>query len=419
MTTNKPTSNTPINHTSHTARWEMILGYTADYESGSQSQDAPSGKSAEQGEADQGEQGTQPAPSGAGQDIDQLLDELYGDNKSRRGDLSDAQPDIARQLGDIRRFFPESVAQVLQKDLLQKSNLRKLLADPELFEHIEPDIGLVAQILSLRRAMPVKTKETAKQVVRRLIDELVQKMKPLLEQAVRGALHRPTRNRRPRYKEINWGRTIQKNLKHYQPRYSTIVPETLVGYGRQQRGLRDLILAVDTSGSMSTSVVYAGVYASVLASLPALKTRLVLFSTAVVDVTDNLQDPVDLLFGIQLRGGTNIEKAIAYCEQHISRPEDSTLILISDLFEGGDKAALVKRIATLVERGVQVIVLLALNDSGTPRFDREIAHQLVAFGVPSFACTPDQFADLMGTVLNGRDITHWAAGAGVISTPHN
>ena len=402
-------------------RWRLILGGTAeDSALGDQDDQAP-GEPGSQGTPGDGQdqQESQSGLSQDDQDIDQLLDELYGEGQSSGGDLSDAKPDIARQLGDIRRYFPDSVAHVMQKDLLEKSNLRKLLSDPELFDHIEPDIQLVADLLALRRVMPSKTKETAKEVVRRLVEELIAQMKPLLEQAVRGALHRPTRNRRPRYKEINWGQTIQKNLKHYQPRYKTLVPETLVGYGRQQRGLRDLILAVDTSGSMSTSVVYASVYASVLASIPAITTRLVLFSTAVVDVTNDLQDPVDLLFGLQLRGGTNIEKAVAYCEQQIDRPEDSTLILITDLFEGGDKAGLLRRITSLVQRGVQVIVLLALNDSGAPRFNRDIANQFVSLGVPSFACTPDHFAELMGVVLNGRDIQQWAATAGIITAPDN
>ncbi len=404
-------------------RWRLILGGTADEAENTQSQAGESGGDmGAPGQMEQGipsDQNSPPGLSSQDQEIDNLLETLYGDSESRGGDLSNADPDIARWLGDVRSYFPEPVAHILQKDLLERSNLRKLLNDPDLFDHIEPDMGLVSDILALRRVMPTKTKQTAKEVVRRVVDELIAKMKPLLEQAVRGAIHRPTRNRRPRYKEINWGRTIQKNLKHYQPKYSALVPETLVGYGRQQRGLRDLILAVDTSGSMSTSVVYASVYGAVLASIPAITTRLVLFSTSVVDVTDHLHDPIDLLFGIQLRGGTNIEKALSYCEQHVSRPEDSTLILISDLFEGGNKAALVRRVASLAQRGVQVIVLLALNDSGTPRFDREMANQLVHLGVPSFACTPDQFPSLMGTILNGRDIQHWAGTMGVVTAPDN
>ena len=180
-----------------------------------------------------------------------------------------------------------------------------------------------------------------------------------------------------------------------------------------------LCLIVDTSGSMSSSMVYAGIYASVMASLPTISTKLVMFSTAVVDLTDELDDPVDMLFGIQLRGGTNIEKAVAYCEQIVERPTETTLILITDLYEGGDKELLVERLNVLVQRGVQVVTLLALNDEGAPRFSRELASQLVMLGIPSFACTPQHFPGLMGAILDGRDVEQWAAGQGIVTAPDN
>ena len=134
----------------------------------------------------------------------------------------------------------------------------------------------------------------------------------------------------------------------------------------QRHSLRDVIICMDTSGSMASSVVYAGIYAAVLASLNAVTTRLVMFDTAVVDVSDQLHDPVELLFGIRLGGGTNIERAVGYCQQQVTRPHDTILILITDLYEGGDKEGLHKRVAALVADGVQVVVLLALNDQRSP-----------------------------------------------------
>lgn len=398
-----------MNETERKRRWRLLLGQ------GPEDEPEAGGSSPDEGEGGTGE----PMLSEDDRRKDQLLESLYGEPDPEGADLSDADPDIARLLDDIRSYFPAPAAHIMQQDMLKKSNLRKLLADPEFLEYIEPDIGLISQILALRQVMPIKTRETAKQVVRQVVEELRKQLERPLEQAVRGALHKPTLNRRPRHKEINWGKTVYKNLRHYQPAQRTVVPETLVGYGRQEKGMRDLILAVDTSGSMSSSVVYAGIYASVLASMPTLSTRMVLFSTAVVDVTDELQDPVDLLFGVQLRGGTNIEKAVAYCEQHVSRPADSTFILITDLFEGGDKEMLVRRLAQLTQRGVQVIVLLALNDQGAPRFNRDIANQLAEFGIPSFACTPDHFPRLMGAILNRRDIYQWASTEGIVAAPDN
>src|SRR5262249_33762156 len=155
-------------------------------------------------------------------------------------------------------------------------------------------------------------------------------------QAVLGSLNRATRNRRPRHSEIDWHRTIRANLRHYQADYKTIIPETRIGYGRKRSSLRDIILCVDQSGSMATSVVYAGVFSAVLASLPAVSTKLVVFDTAVVDLSERLADPVDVLFGTQLGGGTDINQALAYCQSLVRQPQETILILISDLCEGGD-----------------------------------------------------------------------------------
>ncbi|MEM9776161.1 MAG: VWA domain-containing protein [Chloroflexota bacterium] len=398
-------------------RWRLILGQTEEDQDDA-GQDGEQGQPGQTGDGGPPPEGGLPSLSDEDGRMDRALEQLYGDGNDE-GDLSDADPDIARWLGDIRKWFSEPVAQLLQRDMLDKSNLRKLLNDPDLMDKIEPDIHLVSNILALRRMLPSKTKETAKQVVRKIVDQLREQLSRPLEQAVRGAIHRPTVNRRPRHKEINWGRTVYKNLKHYQPSHNTVVPEQLIGYGRQDKGLRDIIVCVDTSGSMASSMVYAGIYASVMASLPAISTKLVMFSTSVVDLTDELDDPVDMLFGIQLRGGTNIEKAVAYCEQIVERPTDTTLILITDLFEGGDKELLVDRLNALTQRGVQTVTLLALNDEGAPRFSRELAQQLVMLGIPSFACTPQHFPGLMGAILDGRDVDQWAAGQGIVTAPDN
>lgn len=241
-----------------------------------------------------------------------------------------------------------------------------------------------------------------------------------LEQAVNGSLNRSLRQSRPRHsKEINWFRTIEANLKHYQPKHKTVVPDRLVGFGKQRNSLRDVILCIDQSGSMAQSVVYAGIFGSVMASLPALALKLVVFSTKVVDLSAELHDPVELLFGMQLRGGTNIDRALQYCQQLVERPQDTVLLLITDLYEGGDKEGMVRKIARLKQQGVQVVVLLALNDKGAPRFNRVIAQQLVALEVPSFACTPDLFPGLMGAILSKRDVEQWAASEGIVTAPDN
>jgi len=389
-------------------RWRLILGKEAAEST------PPPGEAGDSGAAPPGDQ---PGLNEGDRRMDAALDSLYGDIKA--GDLSDDNPDIARWLGDIRRYFPEDVVQLMQRDALDRVNLRKLLASPELLAEIEPDVQLVTQILSLRRVMPRQTKESARRVVTQVVTALQEQLHYPLQQAIAGTLNRATRTRRPKFKEINWQRTVQANLKHYQQDLGTIVPERLVGYGRQRHSLRDVILCLDQSGSMSSSVVYASIYAAVMASLPALDTRLVAFGSAVADLSEQLEDPVELLFGIQLRGGTNIARALAYCQQLVTRPSDTILVLITDLFEGGNREEMVQRVARLTADGVQVIVLLALNDQGAPRFDRQLAQELVPLGVPAFACTPALFPELMAAALEGRDISQWAAGHNIVTAPSN
>lgn len=389
-------------------RWRLILGKISD--------DTEGESQAGEQEGETGSPGDQDLTEGDKR-MDSALESLYGDIQS--GDLSDSTPDLARWLGDIRTYFPDEVVQIMQQDALQRLNLRRLLAQPEFLEAIEPDLHLVSNILALKKVMPQKTRESAKEVVRKVIEALQEKLAFPLQQAVAGSLDRAQRTRRPKHQEINWLRTIHANLKHYQPDQQTIVPETLIGHGRKRSSLRDVILAVDTSGSMATSVVYASIYASVMAGINSLNTRVVMFDTSVVDLTDQMQDPVEMLFGMRLGGGTNIDRALGYCQQIVSRPHETILVLITDLFEGGNKEHMLRRVATLVQSGVRVIVLLALNDQGTPRFDRQLALELVHLGVPSFACTPEQFPDLMAAAIDGRDIQQWATRHQIVTAPDN
>ena len=339
------------------------------------------------------------------QRIDQSLEAVY--NSDRRGGLGSSAPKVSRWLGDIREFFPQTVVQVIQRDAIKRLNITSLLTEKEMLETVVPDVHLVATLMSLSRVIPEKNKEMARQVVRKVVDELLRKLSAPTQQAVTGALNRSARRRNPRYNEIDWKTTITKNLKNYQPEYKTIIPEVRIGYGRKRKAMKDIILCLDQSGSMGTSVIYSGIFGSVLASIPAVSTRMVVFDTAVVDLTDDLQDPVDLLFGVQLGGGTDIARALTYCQGVITRPQDTVLVLVTDLYEGGDAREMRKKFESLVNSGVQLIVLPALNDDGAPSYDKDHAEFLANIGVPTFACTPDKFPDLMAAALSKQDIGMW------------
>jgi Mg-chelatase subunit ChlD len=354
--------------------------------------------------------------SGTGEDLelskrdlgmDRVLDALYASERS--AGLGSSSPSVARWLGDIRTYFPSSTVRIMQQDAFERLNLKQMLLEPEMLEQVEADVHLVASLLSLSKVIPEKTKDTARQVVRKVVEELERKLANPLLQAVRGSLNRATRTYRPRYNEINWDRTIRLNLKNYQPEHGTIIAERLVGHGHKRSSLRDIVLCVDQSGSMASSVVYSGIFGAVLATLRAVSTRMVVFDTSVVDLTEDLQDPVDLLFGTQLGGGTDINLALTYCQQIITRPTQTILVLITDLYEGGSREGMLRRAAELVGSGVQVVCLLALSDQGAPGFDRHNAAMLAEMGIPAFACTPDLFPDLMAATIQRQDLGMWAA----------
>jgi len=356
--------------------------------------------------------------SAADQGMDGALEALYnrGDAGSgsagggqRSAGLGGSAPRVARWLGDIREYFPTSVVQVMQKDAMDRLGLHQLLLEPEMMEAVEPDVHLVGTLLSLNRVMPDKARESARAVVRRVVDDLERRVAQKTRSLVQGAIDRSVRTHRPRrVADIDWNATIRRNLANYLPEHNTIVPETLVGYGRRSRGVqKDVVLAIDQSGSMASSVVYASVFGAVLASMSTLRTSLVVFDTAVVDLTEQLTDPVEVLFGTQLGGGTHINKAIAYCQGLITKPTDSIFVLISDLYEGGVRAEMLKRVAAMQAAGVQVVVLLALSDEGAPFYDRENASALAEMGVPAFACTPDVFPELMAAAIQGQPLTSW------------
>jgi Mg-chelatase subunit ChlD len=344
---------------------------------------------------------------------DRVLQSLY--ESERKGGLGGSSPNIARWLGDIRSYFPTSVVRVMQKDALERLGLRQMLLEPELLATVEADVHLVATIISLASIIPQRTRDTARSVVRKVVEEVERRLANALQQAVRGALARATRSRRPRLPEIDWDRTVRANLSRYDRDRRTVIAEKLIGHGRRRSSLRDVILCVDQSGSMATSVVYSSIFAAVMASIRALSTRLIVFDTSIVDLTDQLADPVDVLFGTQLGGGTDINRAVAYCQQLITRPTQTVFLLITDLYEGGNAEEMIARVRAMKESGVTVVCLLALNDQGAPMFDARNAAAFAALGVPTFACTPDAFPEMIAAALARRDVGQWASERGIVA----
>ena len=345
--------------------------------------------------------------------LNAALSALYDSGtEKRRGGLGASAPRVAKWLGDIREFFPTPVVQIVQKDAFERLNLKALMLEPEFLSTLEADVHLVADLIALRAAIPGKTLESARQVVRKVVDDLMRTLEHNTRETLRGALNRSQRTRKPRHADIDWPRTIGANLRHYQPPHRTVVPEKLVGHTRHTKTRAELdhvILCVDQSGSMATSVVYSSIFAAVMASIPGLSTKLICFDTSIVDLTDQLTDPVEVLFGVQLGGGTDINSALAYCEKQIENPTKTHLVLITDLYEGGDANAMLARAAAITQSGVNLIVLLALSDSGHPAYESKHAGAIASLGCPVFACTPDQFPSMMACALTKKDLQGWGS----------
>lgn len=337
------------------------------------------------------------------QGMDNVMEALYND-EDRKGGLGKSAPNVNRWLGDIRKYFPKSIVQLMQKDALERIGLEQLLLEPELLESFEPDLDLIATIISLNHLLPERTKQTARIIVKKVVDEIMERLKYPTRAAVRGALSRSERLRKKHPKHVDWNRTIRSNLKNYQPNLNAIIPDHFIEHGRRGKSLKHIYLLIDQSGSMHESIVYAGIFGSILASLQTIETRLIVFDTNQVDLTHLLDDPVELLFGTQLGGGTDIGMAMRFALDKMTSPKETILFLISDLYEGASEDFLLSQVQEAQSKGVRLINLIALDDKGKPFYDKELARTLTNMGVVSFASTPDQFPSLLEAALENKSL---------------
>jgi Mg-chelatase subunit ChlD len=381
-------------------RWRLILGKRVEDQMSSGRCGAGLGA---EGEATLSrEMGEMDGALGAIYDVEEEKPEEKG---KRGAGLGKGRPKVSTWLGDVRKYFESDVVAVIQQDAIEKKGWNELIFEPESLAQVTPSVELVGTLMSLRGMIPDQTKETARQVIRAVVEEIKKRMASEIERAVRGALDRSRHQPIPSLPNMDWKRTIGQNLKNYIPERKTIIPDRFFFYARQHRRKEwNVIVCMDQSGSMADSVVYGSVMGSIFASLPAVETHVVAFDTEVVDLTAQLTDPVDLLFGIQLGGGTDIHRAVAYCQGFISNPQKTLFILLTDLYEGGNQTQLVKRLEEMAASGVRALCLLALSDSGVPCYDHNLAKKLASVGVPCFACTPNVLPQMLEAVLKGGNL---------------
>lgn len=335
-------------------------------------------------------------------ELDEALSFVY---EEKAASLGGSKPYIPRWLSAVREFFSHDVIALVQKDAIERRDLKQLLFEPETLPFLEKNVELVATLISAQGLIPDQAREAARQIVREVVEELRKKLESTVRTAVLGALRRDRMSPLRVLRNLDYKRTIRSNLKGWDAKNKRIVPDRFHFWANQRRRHEwDVNILVDQSASMTESVVYSSVMAAIFASLDVLKTRLLFFDTDVVDVTPLLVDPVEVLFSAQLGGGTDINRAVAYAQANlIERPERTLLILITDLFEGGNRQELIGRMRQLRESHVKVLCLLALSNGGAPTFDHELARELTLLDIPCFGCTPKLLVEVVERVLQRQD----------------
>ncbi|CAN5917094.1 VWA domain-containing protein [soil metagenome] len=347
------------------------------------------------------------------QDFDDALGFAYDDG-AKKGGSSSSRPYLPKWLGLLREFFTKDVIALVQKDAIERKNLTELLFEPETLPLLDKNVDLVATLMAARGLVPDKAKDVARQIVKEVVDDLRKQLESEVRTALLGAARRNSESPLKLARNVDWRKTIQRNLRGWDPQRQRLVPERIYFWANQRRHHEwDIAICVDQSGSMAQSVVYSSVMAAIFASLDVVRTRLLFFDTEIVDVTPLLTDPVEVLFASQLGGGTDINRAVAYAQEHfIENPEKTIFLLITDLFEGGDAGQLVARVRTLCESKTKVLVLLALSDEGTPSYDHDLAAQLTALGAYCFGCTPKLLVKVVETIMKHQDPASVIAEAG-------
>lgn len=347
-------------------------------------------------------------PEGLDARRDSALDFLYGREYAKRGlrpargaGLDPTQMRALDWLHEAEMLFPQPVFEALRAEGLQRYDLTDLLSDPKTLENLEASPSLLRCLLGLQGRADVSLKGQLRQIARRVIDDITARLRAQVVQSLSGRRNRHQRSPVPSSANFDALRTVRANLGHWDADRQALVAERLAFFSRQRRQLDwTVILCVDQSGSMTDSLIFSAVMAAILAGLPGITVRMVLFDTSVVDVTDQLADPLELLLSVQLGGGTDIGKAVSYCETLIDNPSRTVLALVSDFYEGAGPRRLLATVARLNAARVKMLGIAALDDSGKAAFDRDMVEKLASLGMNVAALTPDAFAEWLAGVMN-------------------
>lgn len=345
------------------------------------------------------------------QDMDNVLDYLYSreygedegvrDPKELMGGSGQSQLTVSKWINEVNRLFPKETIEVLEKEALDRYGMTELLTDESVLEKLEPNQELLKLIIQLKGLMNPKVLQAAKEIVRRVVEELRKKFEQEIRQSLTGRIDKNHENPIATARNLDVKTTILRNLKNYDKEKQRLVLEKVYFFSRVKHSVTwDVVICVDESGSMLDSVIHSSVMAGIFASLPMLETKLVIFDTNVVDLSESVDDAVETLMSVQLGGGTDIGKAMRYCETLVKNPERTIFVLVTDLYEGGRPQEMFACARGLVEAGVKVMILTALDKEANPNYNRSAAAKMASLGAHVGAMTPGELAAWVGGIIH-------------------
>ncbi len=340
-------------------------------------------------------------------DMEELLEYLYsragGEDvrgTGRSGGLDPSHLQAAEWINKVRELFPRQTAEVLERHALEEFHMTELLTDKEVLEKITPDMNLLKCVLQLRHLMKGEVLETAKRIAAKVAEELRKKLENSVRRSILGRIDRNTSSPLHSARNLDIQKTIRRNLKHYDPETQQLILQDVYFSSRVKRfSTWRVIIAIDESGSMLGSVIYSAVMAQILAKLPFADVKLIIFDTSVVDLSGEAEDPAEVLMSVQLGGGTDIGKALAYCEGLVETPAKTCILCVTDLGEGGSESRLLNISHNIIESGVKLNFLTALDEDANPAYDRRLGQKLADMGAFVGALTPDQLGDYIGRMF--------------------
>lgn len=373
-------------------RWRLMLGKYADSRVGFSASGIGDGE----------------GNGGTVREMDDVLDFLYsreyGEAEGVReggGSLEDSVLMVTGWINKVRELFPKETVEILEKQALDRYHMTELLTDQKVLEKLTPNKELVGMILNFKGRMSPQVLGSAKRIVKKVANELMEKFETDVRKSITGQIDKTQNSPVKCSANLDMKQTIRQNLKHYDRDKHRLVLEQVYFYSRIKRYQQwRVIVCVDESGSMLDSVIHSAIMAGIFTKLPMLDTKLVIFDTNIVDLSDYAEDPVEILMSVQLGGGTEIGKALTYCESLITEPEKTIVVLVTDLYDGGDISLLYKTAADITESGAKLLVLTALDDAANPNYNKNAAAKMAALGAHVAAMTPGRLAAYVGEVMD-------------------